>query len=97
MKKSTFLLMTLLILSLSGCQRVVYQTKEVPVFPPEGLIYEVCDYTLGFTTPRELAINNRKNLGCIKDYKTMVDNYLVWKEKQEEVFSITPNNNRKEK
>ena len=91
--------MPLLILSLSGCQRVVYQTKEVPVFPPEGLIYEVCDYTLGFTTPRQLAINNRNNLGCIKDYKTMVENYLVWKQKQEEVFSVppSPNLNNKEK
>ena len=78
---------------------MVYQTKEVPVFPPDGLVYEVCDYTLGFNTPRQLAVNNRKNLGCIKDYKTMVDNYLVWKQKQEEVFSVTPtlNVNNKEK
>lgn len=78
---------------------MVYQTKEVPVFPPDGLVYEVCDYTLGFKTPRELAINNRKNLGCIKDYRTMVDNYVVWKKEQEKVFSVvpTPNVNNKEK
>ena len=85
------MLMPLLILSLSGCQKVVYQTKEVAVLPDQGMLIHPCKKTLGFTTVRELAVNNRKNLGCIEKYQVVVDELITWKEEQLKIYNPQTN------
>ena len=88
------MLMLLLTLSLSGCQskQVIYKDKEVTILPPDAMLIHPCKKSVGFTTPRELAINNRQNLGCIESYEKVIDSLIEWKGKQTQIY--TPTNSK---
>lgn len=80
-----------MILSLSGCQnkQIIYKDKEVPILPPDALLIHPCNKSLGFLTPRELAVNNRQNIACIDSYKEVVDEFIDWKKKQLQIYTPT--------
>lgn len=75
-----------MILSLSGCQRVVYVDKEIYKRVPESLLIKPCEPVLGFSTTAELAINNRKNMGCILDHQAVINNIIDWNKQQQELY-----------
>lgn len=77
---------------------MVYQTKEVPLLPPDSFLNDPCEKALGFKTPRELAINNRANLGCIKLHEAQNQEAREWKARQLKIYQQeNKNDNSKSK
>lgn len=64
------------------------KTREVPILPPDSLLINLCDPETDFLTPRELGINDLKNISCIEQYQTSLQSLRDWKAKKIKLYNI---------